>query len=376
MKVLFAAGGTGGHINPALAAAGMVRERHPEAQILFVGTAEKMEARLVPAAGYDFKTIDISGFQRRLTLENIKRNFGTLSKLLKSSAQAKKILLDFQPDVVVGFGGYVSGPVLRMAAKLGFPTAIHEQNAFPGKTNKVLAGKVDQVMLAVPAAEQYLNAKNPCTVTGLPVRGELLRADRTLSRFELGLDDRPLVLSMGGSLGAEAINRAMVEVIAGRHQQADCYFMHAVGQYGLWVQDALKERGVDPDLEKHVIIREYIDDMYRCMAAADVVICRSGASSLSEVEAMGKASILIPSPNVAENHQYHNAMALVSKDAAVLIEEKDLTGERLAQELDRLLSSPQRRRQLEANAKALAITDANERIYAVIAGLAQKDQHS
>jgi len=149
-----------------------------------------------------------------------------------------------------------------------------------------------------------------------------------------------------------------------------------MGQYGLWVQDALKERGVDPDLEKHVIIREYIDDMYRCMAAADVVICRSGASSLSEVEAMGKASILIPSPNVAENHQYHNAMALVSKDAAVLIEEKDLTGERLAQELDRLLSSPQRRRQLEANAKALAITDANERIYAVIAGLAQKDQHS
>lgn len=152
--------------------------------------------------------------------------------------------------------------------------------------------------------------------------------------------------------------------------------MHAMGQYGLWVQDALKDRGVDPDLEKHVIIREYIDDMYRCMAAADVVICRSGASSLSEVEAMGKASILIPSPNVAENHQYHNAMALVSKDAAVLIEEKDLTGERLAQELDRLLSSPQRRRQLEANAKALAITDANERIYAVIAGLAQKDQHS
>ena len=238
----------------------------------------------------------------------------------------------------------------------------------------MLAGKVDQVMLAVPAAEQYLNAKNPCTVTGLPVRGELLRADRTLSRFELGLDDRPLVLSMGGSLGAEAINRAMVEVIAERHQQADCYFMHAMGQYGLWVKDALKEKGVDPDREKHVIIREYIDDMYRCMAAADVVICRSGASSLSEIEAMGKASILIPSPNVAENHQYHNAMALVSKDAAVLIEEKELTGERLAQELDRLLSSPERREKLGANAKALAITDANERIYGVIAGLAQKDQ--
>ena len=376
MKLLFATGGTAGHINPALAVASYLREKYPEAEFLFVGTADHMESRLVPAAGFDFKTIQISGFRRSFSPAAIAHNVRTVAWLMKSEKKCKQILTDFQPDVVVGFGGYVSGPVLRMAAKLGFPTAIHEQNAFPGKTNKVLAGKVDQVMLAVPAAEQYLNAKNPCTVTGLPVRGELLRADRTLSRFELGLDDRPLVLSMGGSLGAEAINRAMVEVIAGRHQQADCYFMHAMGQYGLWVQDALKERGVDPDLEKHVIIREYIDDMYRCMAAADVVICRSGASSLSEVEAMGKASILIPSPNVAENHQYHNAMALVSKDAAVLIEEKDLTGERLAQELDRLLSNPQRRRQLEANAKALAITDANERIYAVIAGLAQKDQHS
>lgn len=372
MKVLFAAGGTGGHINPALAAAGMVRQRHPDAQILFIGTAEKMEARLVPAAGYDFKTIDISGFQRKLTLENLRRNIGTLSRLLKSSSQAKRILLDFQPDVVVGFGGYVSGPVLRMAAKLGFKTAIHEQNAFPGKTNKVLAGVVDRVMLAVPAAEQYLHAKNPCIVTGLPVRGELLRADRTLSRFELGLDDRPMVLSMGGSLGAEAINRAMVEVIAGRHSQADCYYMHAMGQYGLWVRDALQEKGVDLEVEKHVIIREYIDDMFRCMAAADVVICRSGASSLSEIEAMGKASILIPSPNVAENHQYHNAMALVSKDAAVLIEEKDLTGERLLKELDVLLSDPERRRRLGENAKRLAIPDANERIYEVIAGLAGK----
>lgn len=370
MKVLFAAGGTGGHINPALAAAGMVRQRHPDAKILFIGTAEKMEARLVPAAGYDFQTIDISGFQRKLSLENIKRNLATISRLLKSSAQAKRILLDFQPDVVVGFGGYVSGPVLRMAAKLGFKTAIHEQNAFPGKTNKLLAGEVDKVMLAVPAAEQYLRAKNPCVVTGLPVRGELLRADRTLSRFELGLDDRPLVLSMGGSLGAEAVNRAMVEVIAGRHSQADCYFMHAMGQYGLWMRDALREKGVDTAAEQHVIIREYIDDMHRCMAAADVVICRSGASSLSEIEAMGKASILIPSPNVAENHQYHNAMALVSEDAAVLIEEKELTGERLARELGALLGDPARRGRIGENAKRLAITDANERIYNVIVGLA------
>ena len=209
MKVLFAAGGTGGHINPALAAAGMVRERHPEAQILFVGTAEKMEARLVPAAGYDFKTIDISGFQRRLTLENIKRNFGTLPKLPQIlRRRPKKFCSIFSRMWWWALAVMSAGRCCAWRQSSAFQPRFMSKTLFQGKTNKVLAGKVDQVMLAVPATEQYLNAKNPCTVTGLPVRGELLRADRTLSRFELGLDDRPLVLSMGGSLGAEAINRA------------------------------------------------------------------------------------------------------------------------------------------------------------------------
>jgi len=368
-KILFAAGGTGGHINPALAVAGLIREKYPGAKILFVGTKEKIESRLVPAAGFDFKTIDISGFQRSFTPENIKRNLLTVSRLLRSSAQAKELLLEFRPDVVVGFGGYVSGPVLRMAAKMSILTAIHEQNAYPGVTNKALANRVDRVMLTAVEAEKYLKPKNPCVYTGLPVRGEIVSADRTLSRFELGLDDRPLILSMGGSLGAQAINENIVELIARKHRDSDCYFHHATGQYGKWVPDSLQKKGVDLAREKHIIIREYIDDMYRLLSAADLVICRSGASTLSELQAAGKASILIPSPNVAENHQYHNAMAMAEQGAAILIEEKDLTPEKLIAEVNALISDPGRRQRMEENAKKMAAPDSAERICKVIEDL-------
>ena len=184
-RILIAAGGTGGHINPALGTAGYIKEKYPSAEIVFVGTADKMEAKLVPEAGYELRTIEISGFWRSFSPEAIKHNLGTVSKLLKSSSQAKKIIKDFKPDLVVGFGGYVSGPVLRMAAKMGIPTAIHEQNAFPGVTNKALAGKVDRVMFTVDKAEQYMKPKNPCVITGLPIRGDMLKGDRDFARAEL-----------------------------------------------------------------------------------------------------------------------------------------------------------------------------------------------
>lgn len=373
MKILFATGGTGGHINPALAAAGEIKKQFPDADILFVGTKEKMEARLVPAAGYAFETIEISGFQRKLTPENIKRNLGTVAKLFKSSSQAKKIIEKFKPDVVVGFGGYVSGPVLRMASKMGIPIAIHEQNAFPGKTNKILAKRADKVMLTVPEAEKYLESKNPCIVTGLPVRGEILSANRDEARFRMNLDDdKPLVLSMGGSLGAKAINEAVAGMIAKRISKRDCKYLHAMGQYGLWMPDALRVLGVDCDKDPDVEIREYINDMDVCLAAADLVICRAGASSLSELEALGKPAILIPSPNVAENHQYHNAMALVNKGAAVIIEEKDLTPDSLSQKVDELLANREALKDIGERAKALSIADANERICEVITSLVKK----
>ncbi|MBQ6873382.1 MAG: undecaprenyldiphospho-muramoylpentapeptide beta-N-acetylglucosaminyltransferase [Clostridia bacterium] len=371
MRFLFAAGGTGGHINPALAVAGEIREQYPDSEILFVGAKGKMEADLVPKAGFDIKTINISGFQRKLSLENIKRNIMTLVYLLVSSFQVKKIIRQFNPDVVIGFGGYVSGPVLRQAYKMGIPTAIHEQNAFPGVTNKTLAKHVDKVMITVEAARKHLQCKNECVLTGLPVRGEMLRADRDFARAELGIrDDEKLILSMGGSLGAKAINEAMVELISARADEKGYRFLHAMGQYGLWVPDKLREKGVDPDTHNNVEIREYISDMDRCMSAADVVICRAGASTLSEIEALGKASILIPSPNVAENHQYHNAMALVNNDAAVIIEEKDLTGEKIIALADELVRNDERRNTIGRNARNMAIIDAKEKIAEIVVSLA------
>lgn len=362
-RIMIATGGTGGHINPGLAVAGYIREHYPQAQILFVGTAVKMEAKLVPAAGYDFKTIEIQGFSRELTPAGIAENIKTLFMLLRSSSQAKKIIREFKPDVVIGFGGYVSGPVLRTAAKMGIPTAVHEQNAFPGVTNKTLAKKVDRVMLTAPEAEKYIKSKNPCVVTGLPVRGEMISADRDISRAELKVDDRPVILSMGGSLGARVINEAMTQLISERYENKNCYFLHATGKAGVGMFDTLKnEKGINLDENKHIMLREYIDDMYRCMAAADLVICRAGASSLSEIQAMGKPSILVPYPYAAENHQYYNAMALVKNDAAILIEEKDFTGERLIKEVDELLANPDRLKKIGENAKEMAIYDATERI--------------
>lgn len=366
-KILIATGGTGGHINPALAVAGYIRENYPKADILFVGTAVKMEAQLVPAAGYAFKTIDIQGFSRDLTPSGIKQNVSTLIKLVKSSSQAKKIIKEYQPDVVMGFGGYVGGPVLRTACKLGIPTAIHEQNAFPGVTNKALAKIVDKVMLTAPEAEKYMQPKNPCVVTGLPVRGELISADREFSRAELGVDERPVILSMGGSLGARVINNAVTQLIEERYERKDCYFLHATGKAGVGMFDVIeKEKNINLEENKHIMLREYINDMHRCMAAADLVICRAGASSLSEIQAMGKPSILVPYPYAAENHQYYNAMELVKNDAAILIEEKDFTGERLIREIDALLADKQRLLTLGENAKKMAIYDATERIVSCI----------
>lgn len=188
MRFVFAAGGTVYHINPALAVAAGLKERYPEAEILFIGTKDHLEAKLVPAAGFAFKTIEISGFQRKLNFNNIKKNCSTVVKLLKSSGAAKKILKDFKPDVAIGFGGYVSDYVLRQAAKLGIKTAIHEQNAFPGVANKALAKYVDRVMITVADAEKLIKAKNGCIVTGLPVRGEVVRAQKAQARSELGLD--------------------------------------------------------------------------------------------------------------------------------------------------------------------------------------------
>ena len=375
MKLLFATGGTAGHINPALAVASYIQQKYPDSQIMFVGTADHMESRLVPNAGFEFKTIEINGFKRSFSPKAIIDNVKTVSRLLKSEKDSKQIIKDFQPDVVIGFGGYVSGPVLDAAVKMHCPTCIHEQNAYPGITNKQLAKKVDKVMLTVEDARSHMQAKNDVIITGLPVRGELLEKSKFQARIELGIaDDKPLVLSFGGSLGARPLNDAMLDILIEDSQKDDVYHIHSVGTNGLeylekFIENGFSKRAENIYYKGNTEVRLYIDNMDTCMAAADLVIGRAGASSLSEIEAMGKASILIPSPYVAENHQYHNAMALVNRNAARILEEKDLTSDSLKALMNELIADKNELTQIEQNAKNMAIVDARERIADIILSL-------
>ena len=377
MKFLFATGGTAGHINPALAVASYIRDNYKDAEIMFIGTADHMESRLVPNAGFAFKTIEINGFKRSFSPKAIVANVKTVFKLVKSEQESKKIIRDFAPDVVIGFGGYVSGPVLQEAAKLHIPCCIHEQNAYPGITNKQLAKQVDRVMLTVEDAAKHLDCKNEPTVTGLPVRGELLNKSKKSAREELSVPDgKYLVLSFGGSLGAAPLNDSMFDILLRHADDGSVYHIHSVGTNGAEYLDKFVEKGFervsDTVVRKGTVeVRKYIDNMDVCMAAADLVVGRAGASSLSEIEAMGKASILIPSPYVAENHQFHNAMALVNRNAARIIEEKDLTAVSLSNMIDSLLSSQEQLFEIEKNAKSMAVLDSRERIADIIISLAK-----
>ena len=365
MHILFAGGGTAGHINPALAVAGYIREKHPDAHISYIGTSDKLEAKLVPEMGYNFRTISVAGFQRKLTLKNIGKNISAAGKALTSSINARKILKEIQPDVVVGTGGYVSGPVLREAAKLGIKTAIHEQNAYPGITTKMLAPHVDAVLLAMPEAEKYLKLKKKPYITGNPVRKELLNITYEQARQTLGIDSRPMILSFGGSLGARRINEAVSGLIEWHNGTDKFYHIHGTGKSGYEsVINYFKEKNIT--LSDKIDIREYIKDMNVCMAAADLVICRAGAITLSELLACGKPAILIPSPYVAENHQYHNALTLKHIGAAEIIEEKDLTTEKLIDVVDKLIENKSKLSAMSNAAKNGAIIDANERIYEII----------
>ena len=372
MKVLFTGGGTAGHINPALAVAGYLRQKEPETEILYVGNRGGMEERLVQKAGYPMALITISGFQRKLTPKNIVRNFQTVRRVFAATAEAKKIIQDFAPDVCVGTGGYVSGPVIREAAKLGVPCVIHESNAYPGVTTKMLSKAVKTVMLAVPDAKKYFDSSVNCTVTGNPVRSEVLAAEREASRNALGLDSRPLVLSFGGSLGASALNRAAAYMLAQSAKEKKYQHIHGYGQHDEKFMAETKEFGLNQEENPQIRLLEYIDNMPQCLSAADLVIGRAGAMTLTEIEAKAKASILVPSPNVAENHQFHNAMALVRRGAAEIIEEKDLTGEALWRKVEKILSDPERLASLGENAGKMEIIDANERIYRVIRQAASK----
>ncbi|MBQ8515000.1 MAG: undecaprenyldiphospho-muramoylpentapeptide beta-N-acetylglucosaminyltransferase [Ruminococcus sp.] len=373
MRVLLAGGGTGGHINPALAIASIIQAHDPEAEFLFAGTPNGMEARLVPQSGYQLASIEVAGFQRKISLNNIKRNAKAVYYLAKSGKRARQIVSDFKPDIAIGTGGYVAGPVIRMAAKMGVPCAIHEQNAFPGVTNKMLSQNVDHVMLTVKEALEYMEFDCPYTVTGLPVRSGISHKTKEEARRELGFDDNLCILSFGGSLGAGCINEVMEEMIPW-HVRQDLKINHIHG-YGGMGRDtfpaAMEEAGI-PMRSKRLRITEYINDMDTCLAAADLVICRAGASTLAELEAAGKASILIPSPIVAGNHQFHNANVLGKAGAAIVIEQKNVTIEGMIGHVKKLYEKPERLAEMSRRAASLQITDTPDRIWAVVEELLQK----
>lgn len=364
MRVLIAAGGTAGHINPALAIAGALKKRHPDAEIHFAGRQKGMEYGLVSKAGYAFHPIEVNGIQRRLTPKNIARNLVALWHLALSGPRAGAILREVKPDLVIGAGGYVSGPVVQAAARRGIRTAIHEQNAFPGVTNKLLAPDVDIVFAAVPAAVEKLGAPEKTQVVGNPVRPEVFEkaGERDAIRAQLGAGDRTVILSFGGSLGARRVNEVVADLCAWEQKEhKPVLHIHATGQYGVELfQDLEKEKGFAPG--ESLVVKEYINNMPELLAAADLVISRAGALTLAELEAEGRAAILIPSPNVAENHQYYNAMELQKAGAAVVIEEKDLTGEKLVSTVSGLLAEPGRLAAMGRNARTLSVDDSLDRI--------------
>ncbi|MBP3271139.1 MAG: undecaprenyldiphospho-muramoylpentapeptide beta-N-acetylglucosaminyltransferase [Ruminococcus sp.] len=373
LRVLLAGGGTAGHVNPALAIAEIIRSHHPDAEFAFAGNPEKLEAKLVPQAGYKFYPIMVEGFQRRITGENIKRNIHAAACLIKTGSRSREIINDFKPDLVIGTGGYVAGPVVRQAAKMGIKTAIHEQNAYPGVTNKLLSKYVDVSMLTVEEAKKYLDPKIKYTVTGLPVRSGFSKITKAEARRELGFDDDTVcILSTGGSLGAGAINSTVLDLIAWYKESGmKVNHIHSYGGNGreTGFEKCLAEKGIELEGNKHLVIKEYISNMPTCMAAADLVISRCGANALTELEAMGRGSILVPSPIVAGNHQYHNGMVLQNAGAAIVIEQKDLTSQWLIDTVKGLLEDRERLASLSENAAKLYISDTNDRIYNALSPL-------
>ena len=312
MKVIISGGGTGGHIFPAISIANAIKENHPDAQILFVGALGRMEMQRVPAAGYDIKGLPICGFDRKHLLNNFK----VLYKIWKSQRMAKKILREFRPDVAVGVGGYASGPTLNTAASMGIPCLIQEQNSFAGVTNKLLAKKAQKICVAYEGMERFFPAEK-IMLTGNPVRQSLLHCDLSHSEAvsSFGLDPTlPVALIIGGSLGARTINNSVLAHLDDIRATRVQFVWQTGSYYHAEILRQLAEKGCPANLK----VMDFISDMGAAYRAADLVISRAGASSISELCLLGKPSILVPSPNVAEDHQTHNAMALVRREAALI----------------------------------------------------------
>lgn len=366
MKVIFTCGGTAGHIYPALAVADLIRARQ-QAEIIFVGAKGRMETELVPRGGYEIRTIEVSGFSRSKSISGVKHNIGALRKVYRSRKEAGRIVSEFKPDVVIGTGGYASYPIIREAVRRGIPTAIHESNATPGLTTKVLSQKVDKVMVAFEDSRAEYSKPERVAVTGTPVRSGFVGCDKEGCKAELGLETLPLVVSFWGSLGASVMNAEMAKCMAYESADGSFHHIHATGKGNLdkFVED-MKKAGAKPAENKHLDVREYIYDMPKVMAAADLIVCRAGASTLAEVTAAAVPAVLVPSPYVTDNHQEKNARLLEKGGAAIVMLEKEATGENLFTVMSGLLRDGEKLRKMSAAAGRLSVEDAAQRIYGII----------
>lgn len=351
-RVLISGGGTGGHIFPALSIAAAIKRRNPQAEILFVGALGRMEMKRVPDAGYEIVGLPVAGFDRK----RLWRNIPVLVKLWRSMRRARRIVRDFRPQIAIGVGGYASGPTLKAAQKAGVPTLLQEQNSYPGVTNKLLAAHAGAICTAYPGLERFFPADR-IALTGNPVRASLLEITATQAEAKkaLGFDpERPLVLVVGGSLGARTINESMA---AGLDSLLDgtLQVMWQSGASGeKEAMEAAKGR-------KDLVATAFIKDMATAYRAADLVVARAGAGTISELQLLGKPVILVPSPNVAEDHQRKNAMALVERDAARMILDADACRD-LVPAIKELAADGPARLRLAQNIQKMALADADEKI--------------
>ena len=368
MNLIFTCGGTAGHINPALAVANLMRERHPDCNILFIGAQGHMEEKLVPQAGYALRCLPGSGLSRKLNPAGIKQNAHAVKCVLDAVKACKRIFKEFQPDVIVGTGGYASFPALYAGSSMKIPVCVHESNAVPGVTTKLAAKLADRVLVCFEESKKMYPNPAKVEVVGMPVRREFIYGDREKARQELGIGEEPVVLSAFGSLGAKVMNQTMAELFC-LEQQAQFPFrhIHATGSFGWeWMPGLVQEKGVDLSQTKQIEMKEYFYNMPTLMAAADVMISRAGASTCNEIAAAGLPCILIPSPNVTNNHQEKNARVLEARKGAVVLLEKDCTAQALYAQIQSLLADPQRRAEMGRNLHEMVTLDSAERICDII----------
>ena len=367
MNVIFTCGGTGGHINPAIAVANILKERDPNVNILFIGAKGHMEEKLVPQAGYALETLPGSGLSRKLNLAGLKKNVSAVKCVLSAVSRCKKIIRDFKPDVIVGTGGYASFPALYAGSQMKIPTVVHESNAVPGLTTKLAANIATRVLVCFEESRKFYKKPDAVEVVGMPVRKEFISTTRAAARAELGLTDEKLVISAFGSQGAQAMNTAMAELFVLEQKNGFPFrHIHATGSFGkAWMPALVKEKGVDYENCPAIDIREYIYNMPTLMAAADVVIGRSGSATCNEIAACGTPCILIPSPNVTNDHQTKNARVLADCGGAVLLPEGEASAQRIYDEIMGLLEGG-RGAQMSRALKGLARPDCAQRICDII----------